>query len=41
MASPISMGNYIHWANIIPLLTNEEEKNYAEDQKNGNVDAII
>ncbi len=35
-----SLGNYIHWVNSIPLLTDEEEKNYATDLlENNNVNA--
>lgn len=35
-----SLGNYIHWVNNIPLLTDEEEMEYATDlQQNGDVNA--
>ena len=35
-----SLGNYIHWVNSIPLLTDVEEKSYATDLlENNNVDA--
>ena len=35
-----SLGNYIHWVNSVPLLTDEEELHYATDlQDHGNVEA--